>query len=93
MMMDDRAQMGIGWLVILFVAVMAFGFLMWILLSPMFNYVFDFVNVNYVDTGKISQANYGAGQVVYYWWLALPIIIVFGLIGGYLLRSIYSRGY
>jgi heme/copper-type cytochrome/quinol oxidase subunit 2 len=91
--MDDRAQIGIGWLVIVFVAVLAFGFLMWILLTPMFNYVFDFVNVNYVDTGKISQANYGSGQVVYYWWLALPIIIVFGLIGGYLLRAIFARGY
>lgn len=91
--MDDRGQTGIAWIVILFVAVMAFGFFMWILLGSVFNNVFDVINTNYVDTGEISQANYDAGNIVRYAWLAFPMILVIGLVAGYLLRSIVVRGY
>jgi len=92
--MDDKGQVtGIGWLVIMFIVVLAFGYFMWILLTPMINDVFGFVNQNYVDTGKISQANYDSGNVVYYAWLAFPIILLICLILGYLLRTIYTRGY
>jgi hypothetical protein len=92
-LMDDRAQIGLGWIVIMFIAVMAFGFFMWQLLSPMYNQVFDVVNTKYVETGEISQANYDAGNVVRYAWLAFPMILVIGLLAGYLLRSIVMRGY
>lgn len=91
--MDDRGQTGIAWIVILFVVVMAFGFFMWILLGSVFNNVFDVINTNYVDTGEISQANYDAGNIVRYAWLAFPMILVIGLVAGYLLRSIVVRGY
>lgn len=66
---------------------------MWILLTPLVNDVFGFVNTNYVATGKISQANYDSGNIVMYAWLAFPIILLVCLIFGYLLRTIYSRGY
>lgn len=92
--MDERGQVtGIAWLVILFAVVMAFGFFFWIIMTPMFNSVFDVVNTNYVETGEISQANYDAGNVVYYAWLGLPVILVIGLVAGFLLRSIVVRGY
>ena len=92
--MDDKAQqVGIGWIVIMFVVVLAFGYLLWILLTPMMNDVFGFVNQNYVSTGKISKANYDAGNVVYYAWLAFPVLLLLCLFLGYLLRTIYSRGY
>lgn len=92
--MDDKAQVtGIAWIVILFVITIAAGFFFWILLTPMFNDVFDIVNTNYVDTGEISQANYDSGNVVYYAWLALPIILVIGAVAGYLLRALVVRGF
>lgn len=94
--MDDRGQaqvMGIGWLVIMFVATLVFGYLMQILLSPLIGPVFGFVNTNYVETGNISQANYDSANIVYYAWQAFPIILALGLTLGYLLRSIYARGY
>lgn len=93
-MKDDKGQVtGIAWIVIMFVAVMAFGFFMWLLLTPMFNEVFSVVNHDYVETGDISQANYDAGNVVYYAWLAFPVILVIGLVAGYMLRSLVTRGY
>jgi len=93
-LLDDRGQtIGIGWIVIMFVVVMAFGFFMQILLTPLFNTVFGVVNTNYVETGDISQANYDAGNVVYYAWKAFPVILAIGLVAGYLLRSIVTRGY
>lgn len=92
--MDDKGQaIGIGWVVIMFVIVLAFGYFMWILLSPMMNNVFGFVDHNYVETGKISQANYDSGNVVHEAWNAFPIILVIVVFLGYLLRTIYSRGY
>jgi hypothetical protein len=77
----------------MFVVVLGFGYLLQMILSPMVNEVFGFVNDKYVETGEISQANYDAGNVVQAAWNAFPMILAIGLVAGYLLRSIYARGY
>lgn len=91
--MDDKGQIGIGWIVVMFVVVMAFGFLLQTILTPVVNEVFGFVNTKYVDTGKISQANYDAGNAVHDVWNAFPFILPIGLTAGYMLRAIVTRGY
>jgi hypothetical protein len=91
--MRDDGQIGGAWIIILFVVTLAFGFFMWMMLTPFFNGVFGTVNSEYVDTGKISQANYDAGNVVYYAWIAFPMLFVIIVVAGYFLRSIVTRGY